>query len=150
MNTKFLKNLKSIGLIQLTILFLSSCGGNSSPTTEEAKISTTEFLKGKKIYEARCANCHKNSGTGMGTLYPPIAQSDYLINNIEKVICSIKYGENQEIVVNGKTYKMPMPPQADLNEVEISDVMNYIMNSWGNKMGPITLKKVEETLAKCK
>ena len=85
----------------------------------------------------------------MGTLYPPIAGSDYLINNVEKVICGIKYGQNEPIVVNGKNYKMQMPAHPDLNEVEISDIMNYILNSWGNNAGPISLEKVESALANC-
>jgi len=138
----------------LVVLFVSSCGSKkqestTAPTLAEEEIVTTEFLNGKKIYETRCANCHKKDGKGMGALFPPIAASDYLPKNIDKVICSIKYGSNEVLVVNGKSYKMPMPPQADLNEIEISDVMNYILNSWGNKHGPINVEKVQEALSNC-
>lgn len=36
-----------------------------------------------------------------------------------------------EIVVNGKTYNNQMISQGLDNE-EIADVMNYILNTWGN------------------
>ena len=150
MNNQLKNTLGLFAMVCVSTFFLASCGdGKKDATSDQSEISTTEFLKGKKIYEARCANCHKNDGAGMGTLYPPIAGSDYLINNVEKVICGIKYGQNEPIVVNGKNYKMQMPAHPDLNEVEISDIMNYILNSWGNNAGPISLEKVESALANC-
>jgi len=130
---------------------LVSCSDKKAEVNNASEeIATTEFLKGKKLYEQNCVNCHRSDGKGMGALYPPIAGSDYLASNVDEIICSIKYGSNEEIVVNGKTYKMPMPPSMNnLNDVEISDVMNYILNSWGNKVGPIKLEEVKTALSNC-
>jgi len=152
MNTHKIITTKLIYVSLFMLSCLVSCSDKKAEVnnTSEEEIATTEYLKGKKIYESRCANCHKNDGKGMGALFPPIAGSDYLASNVDNIICSIKYGSNKEIVVNGKNYKMPMPPQADLNDVEISDVMNYILNSWGNKLGPIELEEVKTALSNCK
>jgi len=134
-------------------IFLYSCGGSnkqeSVETMQNNQIATTEFLKGKQIYELRCANCHKKNGNGMGGLYPPISGSDYLVGHFDEVVCLIKKGSNAPLVVNGKEYKMPMPPHSDLSKVEISDLMNYIMNAWSNKLGPVTTRKVSNALKKC-
>jgi len=43
------------------------------------------------------------------------------------------------VVVNGKKYNAMMPPQPYLTDIQIADVLNYIRNSWGNKIpGTIT------------
>ena len=67
----------------------------------------------------------------MAGSFPPLAQSDYLLNNLEESIRGVKYGMKGEIVVNGKTYNNQMISQGLDNE-EIADVMNYILNTWGN------------------
>jgi nitrite reductase (NO-forming) len=46
------------------------------------------------------------------------------------------------MVVNGETYNSIMPPQP-VNDEEIRDVMNYILNSWGNNGGEVTLEEVK-------
>ena len=46
------------------------------------------------------------------------------------------------MVVNGVTYNGTMAPQ-NLNEQEVVDVMNYILNSWGNDGGEVTLEEVQ-------
>ncbi|MFK7900521.1 MAG: cytochrome c [Cyclobacteriaceae bacterium] len=114
------------------------------------EINSTEFIKGKKIYDALCANCHAPKGQGIGKLYPPLAQSDYLAANTRSIACLIKRGSQEPMTVNGVTYKMPMPAQNGLNEVEISDLLNYIFNAWGNKLGPVTQEQVLEDWEECK
>ena len=54
------------------------------------------------------------------------------MNNIDLSIRGVKYGLSGPIVVNGEEYDGVMQNQGLDNE-EIADVMNYILNSWGNK-----------------
>ncbi|GAA4280934.1 c-type cytochrome [Gaetbulibacter aestuarii] len=88
--------------------------------------------RGADIYTDFCMNCHLASGEGVANVYPPLANSDYLMKNRKESIHGLKYGQQGEIVVNGKTYNNFMPPPG-LGDDEIADVMNYINNSWGNK-----------------
>ena len=62
---------------------------------------------------------------------PPLKSSDYLLKNIELAIAGLKYGLKGEIIVNNKTYNGYMAYQGLEND-EIADVMNYILNQWGN------------------
>jgi len=65
------------------------------------------------------------------------------MENREASIRGVKYGQQQEIVVNGETYTTAMP-NPRLEDEEIADVMNYILNSWGNASEDIvTLEEVE-------
>jgi len=99
---------------------------------------------GKMIYEDFCIQCHLNNGTGIEGVYPPLNKSDYLLENIDKSIYSIKYGLKGEIIVNGIKYNGVMINQG-LEDDEIADVMNYITNSWDNNLNiQITEKRVNE------
>ena len=87
--------------------------------------------RGSEIYEDFCVTCHKGNGEGVAHTYPPLAKSDFLMSNREKSIRGIKYGQQGELVVNGVTYNNAMDPLG-LEDDEIADVMNFILNSWGN------------------
>jgi mono/diheme cytochrome c family protein len=71
------------------------------------------------------------NGEGVENTFPPLAKSDYLINNQEASIRGIKFGQKGEITVNGIKYNGNMAPMG-LDDKEIADVTNYINNSWGN------------------
>lgn len=107
------------------------------------------MVQGKRIYLSKCASCHKADGSGMQKLYPPLAKADYLAKNLDKSICMIRTGYSDPIVVNGIEYDMAMPPFKKLSPLEIAEVMTYIGNKWGNKMGFIEVNKVERTLQNC-
>ena len=99
---------------------------------------------GKMIYEDFCIQCHLNNGEGIKGVYPPLNNSDYLLENIDKSIYSIKYGLKGEVIVNGIKYNGVMINQG-LEGDEIADVMNYITNSWDNNLRiQITKKRVSE------
>jgi hypothetical protein len=68
------------------------------------------------------------------SVFPPLAQSDYLRDNQKASIKGIKNGMSGEIVVNGITYNSVMSPLG-LTDKEVADVLNYINNSWGNNYG---------------
>lgn len=93
---------------------------------------TSSINRGKAIYNDFCMTCHLPNGEGVANVYPPLAKSDYLMKNREASIRGIKYGQQGEIIVNGKKYNSVMAALG-LSDDEVADVMNYITNSWGNK-----------------
>ena len=97
---------------------------------------------GEEIYNDFCIQCHLNTGEGVSGVFPPLAKSDFLVNNIEISIRGLKYGMSGPIVVNGEEYDGVMGDQG-LGDDEIADVLNYILNSWGNQYNEIiTLEQV--------
>lgn len=108
------------------------------------------YNEGKKIYSLHCEQCHMKDGNGFEELYPPLANSDALELLQEQIACIIRYGIEGEMKVNGKIYNMPMPENKTLNEIEITNVINYINNSWGNKLGFTSLESIKRKLEKCK
>ncbi len=126
----------------LTLLFVSIpiCSVFSQdPALEES------MQRGSEIYADFCVTCHLEKGEGVPHTFPPLAKSDYLMNNREASIRGVKFGQQIEIVVNGVTYNSAMPDPGLENE-EVADVMNYILNSWGNSTDKmVTLEEVEAT-----
>jgi mono/diheme cytochrome c family protein len=108
------------------------------------------FAEGALLYKNNCANCHQIDGTGLEGLYPPLANSNYLKgNNKSTIICMLKNGYTNPLVVNGKTYKQPMPANKRLQPLEIAEIMTYINNTWGNETVITTIAEVDSALAKC-
>ena len=101
---------------------------------------------GKAVYSGFCMRCHLGQGEGVEGVYPPLANSNWLSEKRKESIKSIKYGLKGEIVVNGQTYNNNMSSMG-LTDREVADVMNYIMNDFGNAsrdLPQVTLKEVSE------
>lgn len=99
--------------------------------------------RGKEVYTDFCIQCHLANGKGTET-FPPLAGSDWLVNKRKESIHAVKFGQSGPIRVNGKNYNGKMSPMG-LSDEEVADVMNYIMNSWGNK--PSKMVTVSEVKA---
>ena len=98
---------------------------------------------GAEVYVEYCITCHMAEGEGVPGAFPPLAKADYLMADIERAIGIVKYGQQGEIVVNGVTYNNYMQ-EIGLEDEEVRDVMNYILNSWGNQYErAITLEEVQ-------
>ena len=119
-----------ICLLAISSLFVFNSKINSNTPQDPLKES---IERGSEIYTDFCMSCHLPSGEGVENIYPPLAKSDYLIKNREESIRGIKYGQEGEIVVNGKIYNGNMAALG-LSDDEVADVMNYINNAWGNKI----------------
>lgn len=97
--------------------------------------------RGESIYTGYCVTCHLTNGEGIPAVFPPLAKSDYLMNNRLGSIRAIKQGMDGEVTVNGMTYNSIMS-SFGLDDQEVTDVMNYILNSWGNQGAEVTLAEV--------
>jgi nitrite reductase (NO-forming) len=98
--------------------------------------------RGKEIYLRNCVSCHMDQGEGLEGIFPPLANSDYLLADKKRAIKQSLYGVSGEMTVNGKKYNGEMNG-FDITDEEMSDLMNYIFNSFGNKGGVITPEDVK-------
>lgn len=141
---------------KILILFCLILGACASPSGDqqgmdrETKLKFDQYMvNGARIYEANCANCHQSKGEGLARLYPPLAASDYLLENIPRAACIIKNGQSQEIIVNGISFNQMMPAMPSLTNLEIAEVITYVSNSWGNGGGFQSVKEVDKWVAAC-
>ena len=122
-------------LIIYLVLFL-----NISFNLFSKKPIQESLLDGQEIYNDFCVQCHLEDGKGIKGIYPPLAKSDFL-KDINQTISSIKYGLKGPITVNGENYNSIMVSQG-LDDEEISDVVNYILNSWGNSTNKLITEEI--------
>ena len=114
--------------------------------TKVSKYSSVQ-TPGKEIYADFCMQCHGANGKGSEKKIPPLDGSDWLSMKRNESIAAVKYGQRDEITVNGIKYKNAMPSM-DLTDQEVADVMNYLMSSWSNKQTKIVTVKEVASLKK--
>ncbi|UCS92920.1 cytochrome c [Echinicola marina] len=103
--------------------------------------------RGQEVYNDYCITCHMADGKGVSGTFPPLANSDFLLKNREQSIRAIKFGMSGEITVNKKAYNNTMS-NLGLYDDEVADVMNYILNSWGNKSKKMVSEKEVKSIEK--
>ena len=141
--------MKNAIIIIMSLVTFMSCNSNIKTTHLIAQNQDNPELeasikRGESVYNNMCISCHLPDGKGVPKAFPPLADSDYLRENQTESIKAVKFGMSGEIVVNGITYNSAMAPLG-LSDKEVADVMNYINNSWGNRINNfITPQKVSE------
>jgi mono/diheme cytochrome c family protein len=110
---------------------------------------------GKKSFLQTCAACHQATGMGVAGVYPPLAGSEWVQGNEERVIRVLLHGLNGPIDVEGHAFNGAMPAFGKVvgggynwKEEKIAQVLTYIRQEWGNKAAPVATAKVVEILGK--
>ncbi len=111
--------------------------------TPDVDPADAKYPKGAQIYKTKCFVCHQLTGEGVPGAFPPLKNSDYLLADKKRAVEQVLNGSNEAMVVNGVTYTIPMPFQVDTHEDAV-EVINYVLNAWGNKGGTVTLDEVKD------
>lgn len=116
--------------------------------TASVELSKAEKMKlGKKVYGSTCFACHQADGQGIANAFPPLANADYLNEDVNRAIDIVLRGKTGEITVNGETYNSVMTAQ-NLTDKEVAAVMTYIYNSWDNNGTEVTEDMVSKVRKK--
>lgn len=129
-------------IFALTLWFILalSCQSNIS-------IQTAQYaVNGQKLYIAHCQNCHGAQGEGLGKLYPPLTDFQYLNENRQQLPSIIKNGMKGKITINGQEYDDVMPANPSLTDIEIAYILTYITTHFGNSTETYTLEEVNKNL----
>ena len=147
-------SIRSLPFMVCALLLLSCQNQHENAATRRLdateKIRYQQYMvQGQQLYAQHCSNCHQEDGQGLGRLIPPLAQSDYLLADVDRTFCIIKYGLKGPVVVNGETYQQAMPANETLKDIEIAQIATYIYNSWGHEKGYISVRQVSKQLDQC-
>lgn len=102
---------------------------------------------GRVLYNGMCSVCHQQNGEGLAGVFPPLANSDYLMADTGRAIEIVLNGMTGPVTVNGNPFNSVMPPMSQLNDDEIANILTFTLNSWGNEGDAISSAEVAETRA---
>jgi aldose sugar dehydrogenase len=105
---------------------------------------STELEAGAKLYIQHCLTCHGPEGKGSSDLIPPLSQTDWVTGDKGRLIRIMLLGLSGQIVVNGNTFNQEMPAYNHLSDKEISDILTFIRNEFGNKSDAVIPGEVYE------
>ena len=113
-------------------------------------IDKATMARGKKVYNIYCSTCHQMDGGGVPGLNPPLEKISYVLGSKTRLIRIVLKGMNTHEEIDGETYSNVMAPFNYLTDQQISDVLTYIRNSFGNKAVMITPGDVKYVRARTK
>jgi len=118
-------------------------GESEAPDEIIAKSTEDQINLGKQLYSRTCFACHQAEGQGILGAFPPLANSDYLNQDVNRAIDVVIRGKSGEITVNGVKYNSVMTTQV-LTDEEVANVLTYVYSSWGNSEKVVTSDMVKK------
>lgn len=105
-------------------------------------------VKGAKLYELHCAQCHGDKGQGVPNAYPALAGNRAVLMkstaNLVQIVLSGGYAP--ATAGNPRPYGMP-PFVLVLNDSDIAATLTHIRSSWGNQASEVTPLEVNRMRA---
>jgi mono/diheme cytochrome c family protein len=141
------------------LAMITSCGGGKTgdqATTDSTAVkemavdasapTAEQMAMGKAIFETpgKCITCHQATGQGIANVFPNLVGSKFLL---EQKVLAVTQVLNGSLKVGNKTvkYPAPMPPQLASKDSAVA-VINYVLNSFGNKGGVVTMDEVKDVV----
>ncbi len=106
-----------------------------------ARTKEERIEQGKIKFVHNCVPCHQAEGQGIPGAFPPLANSDFLNEDIERAIHVVANGLEGEIRVNGQVYNGTMP-KLGLRDEDVANVLTYVLNNWNNNGAEVTPEQV--------
>ncbi|RMF97697.1 MAG: nitrite reductase [Gammaproteobacteria bacterium] len=116
----------------------------NAPLVHQAEVKQAQASneRGKELFLQNCAACHQPDGRGLKGAFPPLAASDYIAADPKRLLEMTVKGRSGPITVNGETYNNVMPAMSYLSDEDLTAILNYVLNSWGNPGGHFAVEEV--------
>ena len=108
------------------------------------------FDSGKQTYAGLCTACHQPTGKGLEGLAPPLAESEWVLGDPERIVKVVMHGLRGPIKVKGVNYSYDMPAAGFLSDEQIAGVLTYIRREWDHEAAPVPLDLVQKIRAETK
>jgi mono/diheme cytochrome c family protein len=130
--------------------YITTLNGTADPTLGDRRtiaalapaVPAAGAVDGGQVFASKCAACHQATGLGVAGVFPPLADSPWVLESETRLTQILLHGIQGPIDVLGTTYNGLMPPWNALSDDEIAAVATYIRSSWGNSAAPVTAATV--------
>ncbi len=128
------------------ILKIKPSAGIDSLSANDRKLWST----GRQYFLNYCSGCHGTNGQGVPHMGPTLVQSEWVLGDKRRLALILLHGIEGAIEVNKKVYDKPeilpvMPSHSTLADEDISAILTYIRNEWGNAAGAMDRRTVGMT-----
>ena len=124
-----------------TFLWMLICCGEKEDRINRLQV----YDAGKKVYEQKCAACHRADGRGRKGVFPPLYGSQWIAQDPKMLASIIQYGLGGEIEVAGTTYRSAMPPQ-NLSKQELYSVVAYVRFAFARQELDFSIHELQNIL----
>jgi len=97
----------------------------------------------QKLYNTFCGTCHQQNGKGARSRMPPLAGTDWVTGNKQRLITVVLKGLQGPLEINGESYNGVMPAHDFLKDEELAMILTYIRKSFGNEASAISPEEVK-------
>lgn len=109
-----------------------------------SKCQPDTYRQGRVLYQVHCENCHMEDGKGLFDLIPSLVNSDFITKKPLDAVCLIRKG----LPMNLET-RQQMPANTTLNDVEITNLINYLRSLSASGSEAVRVADVREALGQC-
>ena len=128
--------------------------GKPGVVVPTAKALTNEelalFDNGRQTFAGLCAACHQPTGKGLEGLAPPLAESEWVLGEPDRIVKVVMHGLRGPIKVKGLAYSYDMPAAGFLTDEQIAGVLTYIRREWDHEASPVPIDLVKKIRAENK
>src|SRR3954451_420759 len=112
--------------------------GSGGPTSAATAPDRNTMQAGAAIYKDNCAACHRDSGTGDEALFPRLAGSPLVQSEDPSTLIRVVLQGSRAVSTATAPPAPAMPPfNWRLDDGQVSAVLTYIRNNWGNVAAPV-------------
>jgi mono/diheme cytochrome c family protein/glucose/arabinose dehydrogenase len=142
--------LKALAWFKSTVIWPGKPGvvvpATKALTNEELAL----FDNGRQTFAGLCAACHQPTGKGLEGLAPPLAESEWVLGEPDRIVKVVMHGLRGPIKVKGMTYSYDMPAAGFLTDEQIAGVLTYIRREWDHEASPVSVDLVKKIRAENK
>ena len=125
-----------------------STDNNVAPKIRTTMVEDNRTL-GFHLYNQYCLSCHGPDGTGLNNLAPPLLNSEYIDDPIEKLVLIALHGFHGPVTVDGKEYEMNtvMPgigQNPQISDKDIAHLIIFIRNAFSTDWAQIDEELVRD------
>ena len=102
------------------------------------------YREGRFLYQRHCENCHMEDGSGLSGLIPSLKNSKVVTSEPASLLCIIRNG-----IKKNPTTGQEMPANTQLNDVELTNLINYLRSLYTIKADAIKVSEVNEWMMLC-
>ncbi len=126
-------------------VYLKSLSAGAADKPTPLKADDGRMVAGGAIYHDTCSACHGADGKGAMPLFPALAGNSLIQQPSAETLAHVVLAGSQGVYTPSRQTTPAMPSFAwRLNDQQVSDVLTYVRNSWGNAAAPVSASDVRD------